>query len=660
MNSFFVSRLARRCVGVVATLSLIFIAGSAWAAGATYYSQGSLAPEAPASWNTVRAGGGTDPTDFTGGDVFVIQSSHNMGTAAAWTVSGAGATMQIASGGTLTANDLVAVPAFQIDDGGTYVHNATSGADNGAASDLPGSTSQSFGATSTVEFQKWANGGTSPVALPAVTWGNLKINVATLAGSWQQSGGLSSIAGNLIIQSTGGTTREFGLNADSPATSTLNLIGDLQVSGGIFNITSGTAVETFDIGGSINLSGTGTITATGAGPHAVSFTGGAASASFTQSGGTLTATNLNWTVASGKTLTLSSPFAIPASRSFTVASGGTLAPAAALTVTGSLSVSGALRILPSGSVAGVVTYAGSGGLEYFNSATITVGNEWTGAGSVGAGVPASVSMNGAGTVDFPSGTRGTPGNLTQTAGTINLDAVTLEVGGSMAVTPGFDWGTSTVRFNTGSAATLSCTAGGVRFNALTVDKGAGSLAMAADIRADGPTQILTGTISTGAHSLIANGLAVSAGATLQTTTFGSVSTNGGFQCDGSFVGGALGSFLRIDGPGTWSSSSPTQNFGEVTIGSGTVTLASSVTVSEMFLTLGSLNLSGKTLTCGRDITVNSTGTLTVPSGSALSVGRNLSVTGIYTPGGSLRSPAPDSGPTCRARRTSAMSRSLPA
>jgi hypothetical protein len=483
MQSFLATRLSRWLAGVAAvTASVLVMTAGAWAAGVTYYSQGSVAPEAVGNWNTVRAGGGSAPANFTDGDIFVIQSGHNMSTGAAWAVSGVGSKIQIESGGTLTANNIVAVPAFQVDNGGTYVHNAVSGSANGAAADVPGSTSRSFGATSTVEFQKWANGGTSPGALPnPVTWGNLKINVALLAGSWQQSATLTTIAGNLIIQSTGGTSREFRLNANSPATSTLNLTGDLQVSGGIFNLTSGSAVETFNIGGNFTQSG-GTVTATGAGPHTVNFTGGSSAVTFSQSG-TLTATSINWTVAGGKTLGLNNALTVATSRTLTV--------------------TGTLQVNAGGSVAGAgtVAYTGSGVLVYNHTGPFTVGNEWTGTGAVGTGVPASVTMQGAGSLDLPSGTRGTPGGFTQTAGTVNLNAVVLELGGSLAVTPSFNSGTGTVRFISGSPVTLSCTSGGVSFASLTVNKPGTSLGLNCGASVSGALTLTAGTVSTGANTL---------------------------------------------------------------------------------------------------------------------------------------------------------------
>src|SRR5581483_3734183 len=76
-------------------------------AGTTYYSQASGDPATLTNWNSVRGGGGTAPANFTSGDTFVIQNGHNISTASSWALSGTGNKIQIESGGTLTANNLV-------------------------------------------------------------------------------------------------------------------------------------------------------------------------------------------------------------------------------------------------------------------------------------------------------------------------------------------------------------------------------------------------------------------------------------------------------------------------------------------------------------------------------------------------------------------------
>jgi hypothetical protein len=92
---------------------------------------------------------------------------------------------------------------FKINNGGTYNHDAVGSAVGGTAADIPGSSLRTFQSGSNVVITKWANGST-PTNLPSgVSWGNLTINVSSLAGSWNQAGNLTSVQGNLNILATG-------------------------------------------------------------------------------------------------------------------------------------------------------------------------------------------------------------------------------------------------------------------------------------------------------------------------------------------------------------------------------------------------------------------------------------------------------------------------
>ena len=190
LNQFAMKKSFFKWVKLIALIPVIFLSASTFAA--TYYSKGSLAANSLSNWSLTRDGSGASPANFTSGDHFVIQDGHAMTTGAAWTVSGPASRIEIEDGGTLTATYIVSVLNFQVNDGGTYIHNVSSGTANGTANDLPGTgtgSTRSFAAGSTVEFQKWANGGTAPVSLPILAdgWGNLKINVATLSGNWVQN-----------------------------------------------------------------------------------------------------------------------------------------------------------------------------------------------------------------------------------------------------------------------------------------------------------------------------------------------------------------------------------------------------------------------------------------------------------------------------------------
>ncbi|TFH49109.1 MAG: hypothetical protein E4G92_02415, partial [Bacteroidia bacterium] len=91
-----------------------------------FYSQ-NTDPTQLSSWNSIRAGGGSSPANFTANNqTFVIQASHSMTASSAWSVSGTSTKVQIESAASLTANAAITLSAsttFQIDNGGVYYQN---------------------------------------------------------------------------------------------------------------------------------------------------------------------------------------------------------------------------------------------------------------------------------------------------------------------------------------------------------------------------------------------------------------------------------------------------------------------------------------------------------------------------------------------------------
>ena len=169
----------------------------AYPTATVYYSQGSGDPNVLANWNTNAGGGGSTPVDFISDDqTFLIQNGHNMTTTASgWSVSGNNTTVEISNGGTLTADYQVTISAsttFQVDDGGTYVHNNTS------STVWNGTTS--LGTTSAVTYQY---SGAQNVA--ALNYGNLTIdggNTKTIQGNATVNGTLTLSNGNLSLGSS--------------------------------------------------------------------------------------------------------------------------------------------------------------------------------------------------------------------------------------------------------------------------------------------------------------------------------------------------------------------------------------------------------------------------------------------------------------------------
>ncbi|MBK8807548.1 MAG: T9SS type A sorting domain-containing protein [Bacteroidales bacterium] len=153
----------------------LFVFSLSIARAATYYSKGNLSAQTPSNWNTVRAGTGTNATNFTSGDIFVVQNTHTMTASAVWSVSGVGSVVQIESGGKLVASAQITLSAntqFQINNGSTYNHNTSTTTVWGG--------SETIGATSTVNY-----GYAGDQTVVALTYGNLILSgsgVKTLTG----------------------------------------------------------------------------------------------------------------------------------------------------------------------------------------------------------------------------------------------------------------------------------------------------------------------------------------------------------------------------------------------------------------------------------------------------------------------------------------------
>ncbi len=103
---------------------MLFISNNCF--GATYYSQGSLAPNLTTSWNTNPIGGGSSPSNFLGINIYIVQRGHTMTTTANWTLAN-GSTLKIGTTGVLQANNIInlggTASGSSFVDSGTYIHN---------------------------------------------------------------------------------------------------------------------------------------------------------------------------------------------------------------------------------------------------------------------------------------------------------------------------------------------------------------------------------------------------------------------------------------------------------------------------------------------------------------------------------------------------------
>lgn len=88
-------------------LPIIFLLISSQVFSGAFYSKGNLTANIPANWNSATNGTGTDATtsNFTDGSTFIIQSGNSMTTNGVFTLTGAGSTIQINSGGSLSISN---------------------------------------------------------------------------------------------------------------------------------------------------------------------------------------------------------------------------------------------------------------------------------------------------------------------------------------------------------------------------------------------------------------------------------------------------------------------------------------------------------------------------------------------------------------------------
>jgi hypothetical protein len=276
-----------------------------------YYSKGSLAPNLTTSWNSNRNGSsGKTPVNFKGGATFMIQNGHSMTTSGTWSISGTSSKLEIESGGTLNAVDAITLSSgttFQIDNGGTYIHNNT-------AAVLLFSGVENFSANSLVEIKNWVSSST---AIPAITgsWGNLKITYNPGA-AWTQSGNITNIAGNFTIDNS--SSNAFSFAGDAGLTLTVN--GDVNINSGLLCFSNaGSTTNTFvlNLGGSYSQTG-GIFMPNVNASSTLSINFSGSNKTFTQSGGTLLNTQINWTIKSGASNILNTNLPVASGRTFTI------------------------------------------------------------------------------------------------------------------------------------------------------------------------------------------------------------------------------------------------------------------------------------------------------------------------------------------------------
>src|SRR6185436_1886818 len=265
-------------------MSFLLVAGTTKVDATTYYSTagGTQNLTTLAFWNSIRTGGGSTPANFTSGDIFVIQgtggglgaphSITNTVVATEWNISGTNSKLQIENGATLTANDsikLATASTFQIDSGGTYVHNNL-----GRASTNIFNGTESFGTSSNVKINNWTNNTTVITTGVTLPFGNLEINWTANTNNWNQTwtGTINLTAGDFKLTSIGTSAATFRFASGSAFTLTVggnyiqNCVGSVIVS-------QTTTSPTITIGGNFTISTGNFIGANGTGNPIINVTG---------------------------------------------------------------------------------------------------------------------------------------------------------------------------------------------------------------------------------------------------------------------------------------------------------------------------------------------------------------------------------------------------
>ena len=467
-----------------------------------------------------------------------------MTTTAPWTVSGLGSKLQIENGGTLTAANNCAVTndsTFQVDDGGTYVHQNTS---SFGTTIFHGTTA--LAANSTVILNNSHLTGPS-----GVTFGHLIVNfTSNPGGSVSCSGRLTNINGNLTIIST--LNREFRLTGSEVYTLTIG--GNLIIQGGTFSLANGDIIAsgtTINLRGNLNQSG-GTFTMAGAIASAdfiFDSAGGLASVGYSKGIGTFTpGTRLNFTVSAGKTLALNDDLATGVSSSRTMTVNGTL-NCAGNAVTGSAKftlASGAT--LGIGSTAGITSAAAQGNIQVTGTRTYTAGANYvyngtaaqvtgdqltnaiakmTISNSVGVSLSGNASIASGGTLTLASGQLNLNGKTLTLAsgGTISIDTGSLSAAPTLSGTVNITY-TGTTAVSAGNEIPSSTSA----LNNLIINK-TGGVAMTANTTVNG-----TLTINSGANlNLKSKTLTAANPPALEGTAIMEIDRNGGSPLSAKLV-----------------------------------------------------------------------------------------------------------------------------
>jgi hypothetical protein len=428
-----------------------FLLGNVGWGQTTYYTDARCPTAVSANditnWNSARDWSGSAPSNFISGDIFVITSGTILETMGDWAISGTNSKLQIENGGSLSTLfplTLSTATTLQIDAGGTYKHQN----DASYATTIFQGT-ENFSNTSNFEIN-----ASNIVGPGNVAFGNLIINLTIgPIDNINCDSRLTTINGYFEIINTYVDPIEYEFILSNNSSLTLNLGGDLIISGGVLNFSSGDFADNeyiFNISGNYNQSG-GTFKHYNIAENSnlnVKFNGVGKSYINTVAIGSGEFNYINWIVdvGAGNSFTLSSAFNLPTSRTITINTGNlTVASGILLTINGiidcktnivngstgkfTLASGGTIKtahangVGTTGSiqVTGAKTYNTAGKYEYNGTSAQTSGTAYS--------TSNTITINNAAGVTF-SNNKIVNGSLTMTKGNLSLGGFTLTYGAS--------------------------------------------------------------------------------------------------------------------------------------------------------------------------------------------------------------------------------------
>jgi hypothetical protein len=347
---------------------------------------------------------------------------------------------------------------------------------------------------------------------------------------------------------------------------------------------------------------------------------------------------------------------------------GIFQTAAAITLTGTLTLNGTARINTGGSFANSPTYGSASTLVYNQGGTPIVGFEWTGGGTtpvvVGVGIPQNVTIQNSTTVNMPNADRGLAGNLNIASGTLTLNATSgdLFARGNWANSGTFTANGRLVTFNaTSGTQTLT---GNTTFGSLTLNNlGATTSFGSTTTTIANALTVTAGTMSAGTSTIIFTGATGSITAGGVNKNFNNLTINPGatITAPGIFIGGNYvnnGTFTNTGTVNFNNSSSQSlsgtgaSNFNSFTVSSATNTLSAgshNITVAGTFNVAGGGTFNGGTGTVSfsgalaaigastgnynfNNVTIMASSTLSNATNKNLNVSGNWTNNGTYTRG----------------------------